>query len=150
VPRDGTKNLKPQSGRTKDEQKEIARRGGIASGEARRRKKSMKESLEALLAMQTSDKFKQGFKKQGMLAGDDMTNEQALLVSMTARAIAGDARMSSLLLDVLGEKQSDRLKKKEIEIKEKQMTDTKNEALERLDEILRGLHEQAEDDEKTE
>lgn len=110
----------------------------------------MKESLEALLAMQTSDKFKQGFKKQGMLAGDDMTNEQALLVSMTARAIAGDARMSSLLLDVLGEKQSDRLKQKEIEIKEKQMTDTKNEALDRLDEILRGLHEQAEDDEKTE
>ena len=39
------------------------------------------------------------------------------------------------------------LKRKELELKEKQAMDTKNEALERLDQILRGLHEQAEDDE---
>ena len=107
----------------------------------------MKESFETLFAMQASDKYKNAFKKQGIEVPDNMTNEQALVLSMTAKAIAGDARMASLVLDVLGEKQSDQLKRKEIEIKERQMLDTKNEALEKLDSILRGLHEAANDEE---
>lgn len=41
----GTKNLIPQSKRTKAEQKEIATKGGIASGEARREKKIIKEEI---------------------------------------------------------------------------------------------------------
>ena len=44
-------DLIPQSERTKDEQKAIARKGGIASGKARREKKMMRETLDILLAM---------------------------------------------------------------------------------------------------
>ena len=141
------KNLIPNSERSPSELREMTRKGGIASGEARRRKKSMKESFEALFAMQASDKYKAAFKKQGMNIPDDLTNEQALVLSITAKAIAGDARMAALVLDVMGEKQSDVLKRKELELKEKQAMDTRNDALERLDEILRSLHEQAENDE---
>ena len=130
------------------EAREIGRKGGIASGEARRRKKSMKESFEALFDMQASDKYKNTFKKQGYDVPDNLTMEQTLVLSMMAKAIAGDARMASLVLDVMGEKQSDRLKRKELELKEKMASDTKNEALERLDDILRGLHEQANNDEE--
>ena len=43
------KNLIPQSERTKDEQREIARMGGIASGKARREKKTIQKILEDLL-----------------------------------------------------------------------------------------------------
>lgn len=43
------KNLKPQNKRTKSEQREIARKGGIASGEARRQKKAIAEMLRAVL-----------------------------------------------------------------------------------------------------
>lgn len=43
------KNLIPQNKRTKDEQREIARQGGIASGEARRQKKAIREILSELL-----------------------------------------------------------------------------------------------------
>ena len=150
MPRNGTKNLKPVTERTKEEAREISRKGGKASGEARRRKKTMKESFETLFAMQTSDKFLTAFRKQGIDVPDNLTNEQALVTSMTAKAIAGDARMASLILDVLGEKQNDVLKRKELELREKQMMDTRNEALEHLDEILRGLHEQAQNDEETE
>jgi len=131
------------------EAREIGRKGGIASGEARRRKKSMKESFETLFAMQSPEKYKKAFKKQGIDVPDDCTNEQMLVLSMTAKAIAGDSRMASLILDVMGEKQGDVLKRKELDLKEKQATDTKNEALDRLDEILRGLHEQAVNDEET-
>ena len=42
---DKTKNLIPQSKRTKSEQREIATKGGIASGEARREKKIIKEEI---------------------------------------------------------------------------------------------------------
>lgn len=132
---------------TSKEARENGKKGGIASGEARRRKKSMKESFEALFAMQACDKYKSAFKRQGMDIPEDFTNEQALVLSMTAKAIAGDARMAALVLDVMGEKASDVLKRKELELKEKQAMDTKNDALDKLDEILRGLHEQAEDDE---
>lgn len=144
------KNLKSLADRTKTEQREIASMGGKASGEARRRKKSMKESFETLFAMQTSDKYKNAFRKQGIDVPDDLTNEQALVLSMTAKAIAGDARMAALVLDVMGEKQSDVLKRKELELKEKQAMDARNDALDKLDDILRGLHEQAENDTQTE
>lgn len=148
MPRKQNENLKPR-GEAHRLTVEEQSRGGIASGEARRKKKSMKESFEALFAMQANDKFKNAFKKQGFDT-EDLTYEQALVLSMTAKAVAGDARMASLIMDVTGAKMGDQLKAKEIEIKEKQAMDTKNEALERLDEILRGLHEQADNDTQTE
>lgn len=50
---DKAKNLIPQSKRTKSEQREIATKGGIASGEARREKKIIKD--EILKRMKESD-----------------------------------------------------------------------------------------------
>ena len=51
----GKANLKPQNTRTKTEQKEIAKKGGIASGEARKEKKIITETLEMLLNTQIQD-----------------------------------------------------------------------------------------------
>lgn len=45
----GVDNLIPQSQRTKEEQREIARMGGIASGEARRKKKTIAQALRKVL-----------------------------------------------------------------------------------------------------
>ena len=42
-------NLIPLNERTKEQQREIARQGGIASGEARREKATMRKTLEMLL-----------------------------------------------------------------------------------------------------
>ena len=138
---------------TPNEARENGRKGGIASGEARRKRKKLKEALELLFTTQTSDKLKNAFRKQGVDVPDDLTNEQALAISMMLRAIAGDARMVSLILDVTGEKTVDKLRKKElelrtreIELKHQLMTDTKNEALDALDQILQGLREEAEND----
>ena len=49
------KNLIPQSKRTKDEQIEIARMGGIASGKARREKKTIQKILADLLDSEIKD-----------------------------------------------------------------------------------------------
>lgn len=144
-------NLKKfTSDQNREEAKKNGKKGGVASGESRRRKKSMRESFETLFAMQTSDKYIKAFRKQGYDIPDDITNEQILTLSMTAKAIAGDARMASLILDVMGEKHSDKLKEKELELKEKQANDMKSEALTRLDSILEGMRNEAEADTQTE
>lgn len=50
-----SKNLIPQSERTKDEQREIARKGGIASGIARREKKTVQKILNDFLSAAAKD-----------------------------------------------------------------------------------------------
>ena len=50
-----SKNLIPQSKRTKDEQREIARKGGIASGVARREKKTVQKILNDFLSTSAKD-----------------------------------------------------------------------------------------------
>lgn len=50
-----TKNLIPQNKRTKDEQREIARLGGIASGQARREKKTVQKILNDFLSTAAKD-----------------------------------------------------------------------------------------------
>lgn len=45
----GTENLIPVTQRTKEEAKELSIKGGKASGEARRRKRDMRELLKAML-----------------------------------------------------------------------------------------------------
>lgn len=66
-------NLIPQNRRTKSEQREIARLGGMVSGEMRRQRKSMREAMqigmfELELPENEKDKLKSaGVKNQGMM-----------------------------------------------------------------------------------
>ena len=50
-----SKNLIPQSKRTKEEQREIAKKGGIASGVARREKKTVQKILNDFLSTAAKD-----------------------------------------------------------------------------------------------
>lgn len=54
-PRKGQENLIPLNQRTKDEQREIAKQGGVASGVARKEKKALKEKLELAMSMPLRD-----------------------------------------------------------------------------------------------
>ena len=103
----------------------------------------MKKNFETLFAMQTSEKYIKAFKKQGYDVPDNLTNEEALTLTMMAKSIAGDTRMASLVMDIMGEKHSDKMKERELDLKEKQANDLKSEALTRLDSILEGLKEDA-------
>jgi hypothetical protein len=50
MPRNGTKNLKPMNTRSKEEVRKIASKGGKNSGESRRKRKTLREELLALLS----------------------------------------------------------------------------------------------------
>lgn len=96
-------NLKPQSERTKSEQREIATKGGIASGKSRRRKKAMKERLrEALDCAVVNPKTKKMIRQVGM-GEEDSNNWDAVVASIVAGALRGDPRYARLLMELIGE-----------------------------------------------
>lgn len=74
------------------EQTEIAKRGGIASGEARRRVRSLKEALDILLNKEFKDEngeMKYGYELVG--------------VGLFEKAKEGDPRAVKLLSELMGE-----------------------------------------------
>lgn len=78
--------LKPV--RSKREASERGKTGGKKSGEARRRKKELREHLEALLAG-----------KRG-----EMTTVEALTLALVEKGLAGDVRAFEVIRDTIGEK----------------------------------------------
>ena len=100
-------NLIPQSERTKAEQREIARKGGIASGEKRREKKAMKETLETLLQMP----LKSGkatdldeIKNIAALKGKNITVQEAIMLAQIQKAMKGDTKAAEYVRDTSGNK----------------------------------------------
>lgn len=59
-------NLRPQSTRSKSEQREVARMGGIASGKSRAALKTFKEALIEGLTQEEQDIMLKALKRQAM------------------------------------------------------------------------------------
>ena len=97
------KNLIPLDERTKDERREIARKGGIASGAARRRKKSLKEAADLYLSLPVTDKRQLNKLKRRALDPEDIDNQMAMIVGLTEAATFGDARAAKVILEMLGD-----------------------------------------------
>lgn len=116
--------------RTTEEQREIARKGGIASGKARRKKKAMREQMELLLSLPLVDnKAKAQFKELGI---DDanMDNQMALVVSTFKQALKGNTNAINIIRELIGEKV--------IELNVNNATDSK---VQELQEILNDIDE---------
>lgn len=98
------KNLKPLNQRTKSEQRAIQQKGGIKSGEARRRKKALRECMMDLLDLPVTDrKYYNNLCKLGISA-DDMDNRTLLVVSLFSKAIKdGDVAAFKEIRDLIGE-----------------------------------------------
>ena len=91
--------------RTGEQQVETARRGGIASGEARRRKKTMKETARMLLDMEIPDaakELKAKLKAMG-ISEEDFTYQSAVMVGMLNQAMKGNPKAATFLRDTAGE-----------------------------------------------
>lgn len=105
-------NLIPQSERTKEEQRRIARSGGIASGKARREKKAMRETLEALLSMpMKSGKAAdiEAIKNFAELKGKNITVQDAMVIAMLQKAMKGNVTAAEWIRDTAGQKPVDNM-----------------------------------------
>lgn len=95
-------DLIPLDRRTKEEQKEIARQGGIASGIARRKKKTYAELAEIIGCNKVSEENGKKLKKLGVTNGDQ-TND-ALAVALIFQGMQrGNPKMTELWLKLRGE-----------------------------------------------
>ena len=116
------KDLMPLNKRTKDEQKKITQKGGIASGKARRQKKALRVALKEAVAMKLKDlppDLQCGIMKAAKLKDRELSVSDAILGSIVRAACGGNSQMMKLLLDTIGESADTRMKERELKLKEK-------------------------------
>lgn len=99
-------NLIPVTQRTKQERLEISRKGGKASGEARRKKANLRKTLDKLLTMNVSDeRLKKKLEEMGLYAD----NQTLLCVVMLEKAIKGNVRAAEWISNIIGAYEKDDL-----------------------------------------
>ena len=92
------------------EARAIGAKGGIASGKARREKKAMRETLEALLSMpmkggKTADV--EAIKNFAELKGKNITVQDAMVIAMLQKAMKGNVTAAEWIRDTAGQKPVD-------------------------------------------
>lgn len=91
-------NLKPIT--STSEARERGAKGGKASGEARRRKKSMREAMETMLALDLSEKEIKALAEKGY---DAETQLDALTAAALISAKKGNSQAFANVMRLLGE-----------------------------------------------
>ena len=100
----GIDNLVPQSERTKEEQREIARKGGIRSGEVRKARKTAREILQEMLQRQLSnDQIDDILGTSKNLLGEEKTAYAVINAKMIQVAAAGDTKAYNAVRDTVGD-----------------------------------------------
>lgn len=103
----GHENLIPLNKRTKAEQRKITSAGGKASGEARRKRKSLKESMNALLELPiSSTKLYNKVAKMGIPI-EDIDNSQLIVLALFNEAASGDVQAIKELRKLIGEDETE-------------------------------------------
>ena len=91
-------NLIPFTERSESEVREMNSKGGVNSGEARRRKRDIRLALEALLEKDISDKH-----------GNTMSTAEAIALKQIEKALKGDTRAFEVVRDSAGQKPTDKI-----------------------------------------
>ena len=140
-------NLKPV--RTKSEARERGRNGGIKSGESRRRTAALRDTMNRLLTMKVEV---EGLSDVLLSDGGESTYEDVITMAMIQQAMLGNVKAYKAIMQVVGQtsKSDEDLEeqKSKVELnraKKDNLTGESetDEALEKLDEILKGVYENA-------
>lgn len=97
------KNLIPLNKRTKKEQRKIATEGGIASGKARREKKTFQELAKTLLSLDVKSGKSHAVMQQMGIESEDMQYKTLCVLGMMKAAQNGNVNAFEKLQDLTGE-----------------------------------------------
>ena len=107
MPRGNKDNLKHLSS---DEARKNGSKGGLASVQSRRRKKTMREALEQLLFhTKLSEQTKQMLKAEGVENADDFNHQMVITRSLIAKAEGGDVQAYNAICAMIGEKPAEKM-----------------------------------------
>ena len=96
----GYENLIPFSKRSKDEAREYGSKGGKASGESRRRKAAMRDTMNRLLPMQAEV---EGLSDILRADGGESTYEELITMAMIEKALRGDVNAFNAIKATVGQ-----------------------------------------------
>ncbi len=134
------RNLVPNSARTPSERRENASKAGIASGKARRRKKSMKQKMQLLLSLPAADNDQAELSAMGV-DPEDMDNEMVLVKALFLAAAEGDTKAFDRIQDVLGRT----VAREELALKKQEAKKRNTPSNGKLEELISGLQEEQDD-----
>ena len=104
-------NLIPNSARTPNERRANATKAGIASGKARRQRKTVAEYLKKWADSEVIEE-KNINALQALGLSEEATNRTLLVIPLIKKASSGDMKAMQMVIELLGED-----KKKDLEIK---------------------------------
>lgn len=122
-------NLIPQAHKLTVEE---ASKGGKKSGEARKRKRSMRDAMEIMLAMSLKPEDAEeltdieDIRSFAESIGKNITIQDAMVFKQIQLALAGSQKSFEIIRDTVGEKPKERI-------------ETNKEALDKLDEVLKNI-----------
>lgn len=100
-------NLIPTNKLTESEQRELARKGGIASGIARRKKADFIKVAKALLDCDVSEKEKEQIRKTFPIDDEVISYRTLIFIKQIEEARKGNINSAKFLVETTGEKPND-------------------------------------------
>ena len=89
--------------RTLEERREIGRKGGLKSGETKRQRKTMKETILSMLSQELSLEKIEEFGIDPAMLNGDYTMQGAVIAAMFREAMNGSEKAAVLLRDTINE-----------------------------------------------
>lgn len=100
-------DIVPYQFRSGDEAEKNGRKGGVASGASRRRKRSLKDAADLFLSLPVNNpQISQGLEAAG-LDPDDIDYQMAVIAGMTIEAVKGNPKAAKILMEMLGDNTKD-------------------------------------------
>lgn len=99
-------NLMPNDKRTPSERRKNAQKAGKASGEARRKKRDARQTLELINSLSVEGKNRDILERAG-IPKNAITQQTARLWGLHTAAVAGNVQANRLILEILGELDQD-------------------------------------------
>lgn len=96
-------NLIPNSQRTPEELREITRKGGIASGKARRQKKTLAQIGDMIGSLDIKSEKNRAILREAGITDEDMINDVGMMFRLNLKAQNGDTRAIELLSKLRGQ-----------------------------------------------
>ena len=93
--------IKCNSERSSAEAQENGRKGGIASGASRRRKRSLREAADLYLSLPVRDKRKLNALLRDGIDPEDADTQMAIIASLAKAAMAGDSKSAKVLFELV-------------------------------------------------
>ena len=98
------KNLVPfTSNQSREEAERNGRKGGVASGAARRRKKSLREAVDTYLGAEVTDTKDWNQLALEGIDPEDIDRQMLVVAGMARAASKGDAKAARVLVDIIGD-----------------------------------------------